>query len=92
LQQRERLGKRLRVVDVRYDDIVSDPMALIRTIYDAHARVFTPEGERAMLGWQDENPQYRFGKISYSLERYGLTKAQVYDTFDGYRQRFAAWL
>lgn len=89
LKQRERLGSRLRIVDVRYDDIVADPMFVIRSIYKAHGMIVTPEGERAMLGWAEENPQYRYGKIPYSLEDYNLSKAKVEQAFAGYRQRFA---
>lgn len=92
LPQRERLGSQARIIDVRYDDIVNAPIAVISAIYAIHGRSLTPEGERAMLHWQGENPQYRFGKISYSLERYGLAKADVEQAFADYRQRFAKWL
>ena len=92
LQQRERMGVALRVIDVRYDDIVADPTAVIRAIYSAHGLDLTPEGKRAMAHWAEQNPQYRFGKIAYTIERYGLTRAKVEQAFDAYRQRFAAWL
>ncbi|MDB5970038.1 MAG: hypothetical protein JWQ90_2488 [Hydrocarboniphaga sp.] len=92
LPQRKRLESSSGIIDVRYDDIVHDPIAVIRGIYAVRERVLTPDGEAAMLGWQDENPQYRYGKISYSLERYGLTKTAVEQAFAGYRQRFAEWL
>lgn len=88
----EQLGSPSRFIDVRYGDIVHDPITVIRKLYAARGWTLMPAGEAAMLAWQDENPQYRYGKISYSLERYGLTTAEVEQAFADYRIRFAQWL
>lgn len=92
LEQRKKLAPHLRIIDVNYKDIVADPMAVIRTIRAAHKLPVTPEGERAMLGWGENNPQYRHGKLTSSLEHFGLTREKAEAAFAAYRQQYAAWL
>jgi hypothetical protein len=45
-----------------------------------------------MQRWEAENPQYRFGKVPYSLDRYGVADTQVIEAFAPYIERFGAWL
>jgi Sulfotransferase family len=91
LAQRDRLGPGARIVDVAYTDIVTDPIAVIARVYDVHGLVLTEAAEQAMRSWSGENPQYRFGKVPYSLERYGMDARQVLDAFGDYPMRFAQW-
>jgi hypothetical protein len=87
---RERLGNHLRVVDVSYAELMKDPIAVIREVYRRHDRELTPEAEHNMLNWERENPQHRFGRMSYSLDQYGLTRERIEDTFASYLERFGA--
>jgi hypothetical protein len=88
LEQRDRLGDDPRIVDIYYDDIVANPIDVIRRIYDQHGRTLTPEAEKAFVGWERDNPQHKFGKHSYSLESCGLTEDQVRAAFVPYIERF----
>ena len=42
-----------------------------------------------MRGWLDSHPQHRFGKRPYSLDEFGLTKADLEALYDEYLTAFA---
>ncbi len=92
LEQRARLEHRITIVDVAYRDILEDPMKPIAQIYAAHGRTLTPEAVAGMAAWSEDNPQYRFGKLSYSPESYGFTAETIAAPFTAYAERFAAYL
>lgn len=92
LDQRDRLGQSASIVDVRYDDIVDDPVAVLGGIYDRHGRSLTAEGTEAMQRWAADNPQHRFGKHQYTLEACGLTEEEIRSAFARYLDRFGPLL
>lgn len=63
-----------RFLDVWYADLVNDPMAVVRRIYDHFEMALTNEAERAMRRFLVENPQHKSGVHRYSLETYGLNR------------------
>lgn len=85
---RDALEMSLHVIDVQYEDVRTDCLAVVRRIWAERGRELTPEAEQRITGWEDENPQHRFGKHTYSLERYGLTSEQVHAAFATYLDRF----
>lgn len=89
MEQRARLGERVDVLDVSYSTIVDDPMAVIGETFRRAGVPLTPEAEAAVLASDQGNPQHRFGKHEYSLERFGLTDADISDRFGAYRAAFA---
>jgi len=70
-------GEGQQIIDIRYDDLVADPAAAVRRIYAQFGYRFSPtfeqdlaraiEGERAAV-----RPRH-----TYSLEQFGLSRAQV---------------
>lgn len=88
MEVRDQLGDR-RFVDVQYAELVAEPIAAVRRIYE---RLGTPLGdaaESAMRAWIAANPQHRHGRHRYALEDFGLTGSQVEQAFSAYRARFA---
>lgn len=81
-----------RAFDVAYKDMISDPFAVVRKVYDWYGQPYTPEAEAAMRAWLAGNPQHKHGKHRYRLEDYGLDAAQVQAGFARYQERFAAYL
>ena len=77
-----------RFFDVRYKDLVRDPMFVVRRIYDHFELVLTPEAERAMLRFLTDNPQNKNGVHSYSLETYGLQRDAERCRFEFYTDYF----
>ncbi|MFW6050253.1 MAG: sulfotransferase family protein [Myxococcota bacterium] len=85
---RDRSGED-RFVDVRYRDLVADPMAQVRRIAERAHLPLTPEAEERMRRTLSGNPQHKHGVHRYRLEDYGLRRDEVERTFADYRERFA---
>ncbi len=72
-----------RIVDVRYDRLVADPMREVRRIYDAFGIALGDEAEQRMRDFIAANPKDKHGPHRYALAEFGLTAEDV-------RERFAA--
>jgi hypothetical protein len=90
LDARERLRLDSRIYDVRYEDVRTDAMSVIREVYRRAGRDLTPDAEKAMLGWEQDNEQGKRGAHSYSLEEFGLDDARVNSELEEYVERFSA--
>lgn len=87
LRARERIGDE-RFFDLHYAALMRDPIGQMRELYDWAGNPLLPEVERAMLDWLGRHPQDRFGVHQYSLEEYGLTKADLTPVYDEYLSAF----
>jgi hypothetical protein len=88
LEQRAELGPDARIVDVRFDDIVADPIRVIRGITDAHGHQLSDDADERMLAWDKANPADLYGKHEYSLQACGMTAEQITEAFGPYITRF----
>ena len=88
VEQRTALGPDVPIIDVHYQDIRRDPFAVMRRIHELRGTEFTPDALDAAKRWDAENPQHRFGRVEYSLDRYGLTADGVADAFRPYIDHF----
>lgn len=75
-------------VDVRYEDLLSDPIGQIRRIYAAAERPLSQGAVAAMGDTLTVAKKDRHGVHRYALEDFGLDTAQVADRFAAYRERF----
>ena len=87
MDARDRLGED-RIIDVHYADLMRNPLASMRKLYDALGDEFTPQAEAGMTRWLAENPQDKFGRHEYRLEGYGLTPAKLRSSFERYLSRY----
>jgi hypothetical protein len=87
LASRARIGEE-RFLDVWYRDVVDDPMAQVRRIYDFVERELTPEVEEAMARWRGEHSRGGRPAHEYAMERFGLTEHGICEAFAAYRERF----
>jgi hypothetical protein len=78
-----------RILDVDYAEICSDVGAVVTRILASRGEHAGTEMLAAIDGWEEENPQYRHGRSTYSLERYGLTPNQIDEAFSTYTAFFA---
>jgi hypothetical protein len=76
------------MVDVHYADLLADPIGTMRRLYAALGDEFTPEVEAGMQAWLDANPQGKFGKHEYNLEKYGISVDGLAPKFDRYLSRY----
>lgn len=77
-----------RVVDVRYEDTVSDPIGTTRRIYQHFDLELTGAAEQGVRDHLAANPRDKHGSHSYTLEEFGLDRDEVDATFAAYRERF----
>jgi hypothetical protein len=76
-RDRDELAPVLNMMDVDYLDIVNDPVAVIRSLYERAGMMLSPAGEAAISAWSATHQQHRFGKTDYTLERYGLSVQEI---------------
>ena len=84
---REAAGER-HFVDVRYEDLVRDPIAQARRVYAAAELPFERETQDAMKDLLKKQQKDRFGHHVYRAEDFGLTSEGIDASLAGYRARF----
>jgi hypothetical protein len=77
------------ILDMAHRDVVRDPVAAVRTIYEHFERDFTPAHAAAIDDFVRNNPAAsRIGKHKHSPEEYGLDREVIRAELAGYYQRF----
>ena len=81
-----------RWIDVRYVDLVDDPMAVVNDIYARLGWPLAPAAARAMQEWlsMQEEQRRQEPRHEYKLEDYDLTPEAVNEAFAPYREFVAA--
>lgn len=74
--------------DLRYADLIDDPIAQMRRIYEFAGDGWTGEVESRMRGCLDANPQNKHGAHRYDLSRFGLDQAKLEAVFEPYRTHY----
>ena len=87
LEARARIGEH-RFVDLKYEELVKDPLAAARLVYQRMGREMTAADESAMRTWLAANGRDNRPSHQYSLEQYGLSAEQLKQDFKTYRERF----
>jgi hypothetical protein len=84
---RDRHGEHA-IHDIRYADLMKDPLGAMRKLYARFDEPFTAAAEDGMTRLLTEAPQGKHGKHSYSLEEFGLTAAGIRAHFKDYTDRY----
>jgi hypothetical protein len=74
--------------DVRYEELMQDPLGVVCRIYDHFGYPLTAECKTRASLWMKQNPQGKHGIHRYTLEQFGLTREQVYRRFAQYYEYF----
>ncbi|MGD9472457.1 MAG: sulfotransferase [Novosphingobium sp.] len=82
----------VRVLDLRFKDIIADPVATVRQVYDHAAMDFNAQTEQAVRGWWQANPADKHGQHRYELADYGLTREQVEVVYADYIASYGDYL
>ena len=77
-----------RVVDVQYEDTVSDPIGTVRRVYGHFGLPMSDVVEAGVHAYLHDNPRDKHGTHRYSLGDFGLGADEVDAAFAGYRERF----
>lgn len=76
-----------RFIDISYYDLVSDPMAQLRNIYERAGIPFGADALRATEQTASRNVQHRYGRHIYDAGRFGLTREAIEHRMAPYRRR-----
>ena len=76
------------ICDVRYPDLVADPVGAVRQIYAHHGLETSDAFERALAAYVAANPRHRHGAHRYRLADYGLSAGGVAERFQPYIDAF----
>ena len=79
------------IVDVRYDDLVQDPVGAVQSIYtafDDSGSGLDGEAFAAMTAYVAAHPKDSLGVHGYDLAEFGLDGAQLAERFSGYVDRY----
>jgi hypothetical protein len=74
--------------DLHYADLMRDPVAVMRSLYEWAGDDLTASTEQAMRDWLKAHPQDRHGVAPYSLDGSGVTRSDLEPIFDEYLSIF----
>jgi hypothetical protein len=74
----------LPIHDMRYKDLVADPVATVRTAYARFGWNFSPQSAMGVRKWLHDNPAGKHGSRSYSLAEFGLDEKAVREVYAEY--------
>ena len=77
-----------RFLDVRYRDLVKDPIGAVRHVYTHFDIPFTTIAETRMRRYLADSPKDKHGAHVYSLTQFGLNPDQERERYREYRERF----
>ena len=81
-------GRESRFADVRYADLMRDPVATIARVYERFALPFTSEAESRMRAYLAAKPKGRHGAHRYAFEHTGFDREAERARFAAYQQRY----
>lgn len=87
MRVREQVGGR-NFVDVRYPELLADPIGEGARVLDAAGVTVTPQVRAGMEEWVEHNRREDRAPHRYSLEDFGLDRAEVEGAFADYRAKF----
>jgi hypothetical protein len=88
LSARDRLLPESQVIDVHYNDVLAEPITVMRRIYAHFGLPFDEEHARRTDEFMIHNPQNKHGVHRYAPEDYGLSAGLLRERFATYIQRF----
>ncbi|MEJ2672271.1 MAG: sulfotransferase, partial [Deltaproteobacteria bacterium] len=89
VQYRQRPGRfQKQLLDVRYAELLRDPLGMVRRIYEHFDLELTPAAELAMRRFMQANPKNKGGVHRYSLEEFGLNPGEERRRFQFYMDFF----
>jgi len=81
-------GREGHFADVRYADLMRDPIATIARLYDRLSLPFGAEAEARMRAYLAAKPKGRHGAHRYEFEHTGFDRTAERQRFAAYQQRY----
>ncbi|CAF1140637.1 unnamed protein product [Rotaria sp. Silwood1] len=77
-----------RIFDVNYEDLMREPIVIVRGIYQHFGLNWSDEFETNMQHWLRENPQGKQGRHTYNLSQFNLTHEDIAVQYADYINMF----
>jgi len=77
-----------QIFDCLYDELFSDPIAMVKRIYHKFELEYTKKFEKKMKNYLQNNKQGKYGRHKYSLEEYGLHGDGLYQKYKNYMDHY----
>jgi hypothetical protein len=84
---RSALGEQ-QFYDLDFRDVLSDPVAAMRRVYDRFGFEMNEHAERRLRAWHAAHPREKHGRHTYESADYGLTAGSIRERFSAYLDRF----
>ena len=78
----------LPVLDLRYDDLVADPLAAVASVCEFADIRWTGGAERRVRRFLERNPKGRHGRHRYAPEEFGVSRVELEERLGDYRKEF----
>jgi hypothetical protein len=86
--RKEHPEKEAQIFDCIYSDLFSDPIAMVRRVYEKFSLEYTEEFEKRMRVYLENNKQGKYGRHKYSLEEYGFNEESVFKEYKDYMKHY----
>jgi len=86
--RKEHPEKEEQIFDCMYEKLFSNPIAMVKTIYQKFGLEYTEEFEERMKVYLENNKQGKYGRHKYSLEEYGFKKESIYQKYEDYMEQY----
>jgi hypothetical protein len=77
-----------RFFDVRYDELLRDPIDVVRRIYAHYGFPFSPVAEERMRRFLARHPKDKHGRHRYTLDDFGMDRDEEAARYRSYCERF----
>lgn len=77
------------VLEVNYDELVSDPVQFVERIHAFAGFAVTDEHLQNVRTHLEHRPKHRWGVHKYSVERYGITEEEIRGALNPYMNRIS---
>jgi len=78
----------LPVLDLRYDDLVADPLAAVASVCEFAGLRWTGAAEQRVRRFLERNPRGRHGRHRYAPEELGVSRVELEERLGDYRKEF----
>jgi hypothetical protein len=77
-----------RIVDIRYTDLLEDPVSELKRAYKTFGFDWSEESQKELVEAHNRRPQHAHGRHIYSAETYDLNTDEIADKFAFYSDRY----
>ncbi len=77
-----------QIVDLRFKDLMANPAAAIRMVYERLDLELTKDAEERMTRYVASKPRGKHGAHRYSLEDYGIERSWVHERYAAYMAQY----